>query len=325
MIKALRANWIALASSFLFLAAIFYILHQQDKISSVVTVWKGLDRGYLTLAILLTVCLIHPTSAWRLAEILSIDEVGAVRFLTVLRIHLISQFVANGAPISAVADLARATMVKLRYQLSPGRSVRLIFNERLCAALGAAFLGLLASLVLLAVAAHTKLIYAQFALWVFSFISVAALLAFASLRIDIGIPIVTRVLDGIALLRGVFRRASTVLVLLLISIAQMLSFAVVYIALAKSMQLPVPWWYLLLYTPAIFFVSSLPIFYQGWGGREAIIIAALGDLGTVTTTQSVALSVAFGVVMFLGSLPGAIFWIMRPSMRKKVPVGTPAP
>jgi hypothetical protein len=32
-----------------------------------------------------------------------------------------------------------------------------------------------------------------------------------------------------------------------------------------------------LYMPLIFFVTSLPIFYMGWGGREAIVMMTLGD------------------------------------------------
>ena len=72
------------------------------------------------------------------------------------------------------------------------------------------------------------------------------------------------------------------------------------------------------FMPVIFFVSSLPVFYLGWGGREAIVIATLGSMGTVTRVEAVALSVALGVVVFLASLPGAAFWAMRPSMRKAI-------
>jgi hypothetical protein len=43
-------------------------------------------------------------------------------------------------------------------------------------------------------------------------------------------------------------------------------------------------------------------------------------MGTVSSAQSIALSVAFGVVVFISSLPGAVFWMMRPSMRKFVQV-----
>jgi len=61
-------------------------------------------------------------------------------------------------------------------------------------------------------------------------------------------------------------------------------------------------------------VSALPIFYQGWGGREAIVVATIGGVGQVTNAEAIALSIAFGIVIFLASLPGAVVWIMQPSM-----------
>jgi hypothetical protein len=73
-----------------------------------------------------------------------------------------------------------------------------------------------------------------------------------------------------------------------------------------------------LYMPLIFFVSSLPIFYLGWGAREAVFIASLGSVGGISTAESVALSLGLGVMVFLSSLPGAVFWLMRPSMRKQI-------
>ena len=49
-----------------------------------------------------------------------------------------------------------------------------------------------------------------------------------------------------------------------------------------------------------------------------MIILTIGGMGSVSSAQSIALSVAFGVVVALSSIPGALFWIMRPSMRKSV-------
>jgi hypothetical protein len=73
-----------------------------------------------------------------------------------------------------------------------------------------------------------------------------------------------------------------------------------------------------LFKPFIFLVSSLPIFYQGWGGREAVVILTIGGMSTVTTAQAIALSIAIGVVVALSSIPGAVFSMTRPSMRKSV-------
>jgi hypothetical protein len=105
---------------------------------------------------------------------------------------------------------------------------------------------------------------------------------------------------------------------MVISLFQMISMACVFIILAAGMHIAVPPVRAMLFMPLIFFVSSLPIFYLGWGAREAIVIATLGSAATVSTAEAVALSVGFGVIVFLSSLPGALFWLLRPSMRKAI-------
>jgi hypothetical protein len=68
--------------------------------------------------------------------------------------------------------------------------------------------------------------------------------------------------------------------------------------------------------PFVFFVASLPIFYLGWGGREAAVVLTLGSVSSISSSEAVALSVAFGVSFLLAALPGGVFWLIRPSMRK---------
>jgi glycosyltransferase 2 family protein len=114
------------------------------------------------------------------------------------------------------------------------------------------------------------------------------------------------------------RRPAIAAKLLLTSVVLLLGFSVTFIILAHGMQIQVSAPHVFLFMPLIFFVSALPIFYQGWGGREAIVIATIGSTGQVTSAEAIALSVAFGVVAFLASLPGAVLWIARPSMRKVI-------
>jgi hypothetical protein len=76
--------------------------------------------------------------------------------------------------------------------------------------------------------------------------------------------------------------------------------------------------YIVVFSPIILFVNSLPIFYFGWGGREAAIIATLGVVGGMAKPEAVALSIAFGVLSLLCSLPGGVVWLMRPSLRKSL-------
>ena len=123
---------------------------------------------------------------------------------------------------------------------------------------------------------------------------------------------------SVILLGRMLRRPVVAGQLVLVSLAQLAGFALVFIALAKGMHLAASPLQIALFTPFIFLISSLPIFYQGWGGREAVVLLTIGGTGAVTSAQAIALSVAFGAVVFLSSLPGAVLWLLRPSMRKSV-------
>ncbi len=60
--------------------------------------------------------------------------------------------------------------------------------------------------------------------------------------------------------------------------------------------------------PLVLLFSSVPISIGGWGVREFGAIGLLG-LISVSSQQAVAISLQFGVVSLLMSLPGAIFWL----------------
>jgi hypothetical protein len=129
------------------------------------------------------------------------------------------------------------------------------------------------------------------------------------------INLIQRVIRAIYMLRQMLHDPVMAATITLISIVQMFAFTTVYFVLALSMQLPVPRWQyatnLLRFLPARFLSGA-------GGGREAIIVFSMSDLCPVTTVQSAALSIAFGVIIFVSSLSGAILWMMRPSMRKSI-------
>src|ERR1700730_290591 len=95
-----RYNWIAFASSLLFLAAIFFILGRKQAFDALTEVWNRIDPAALTLAILLNL-FVQAVGAWRVNVITAADGLASIKFLSLFRIQLISQFVAHGAPISA--------------------------------------------------------------------------------------------------------------------------------------------------------------------------------------------------------------------------------
>jgi len=52
----------------------------------------------------------------------------------------------------------------------------------------------------------------------------------------------------------------------------------------------------------------LPISVGGWGVREAAAVALLAMAG-VDAASALLVSITFGVLIFLATLPGILFWL----------------
>jgi hypothetical protein len=248
-------------------------------------------------------------------------EQADVGLLSLLRIQFISQFVAHGAPISALADLGRAAMLKLRFDFTIGRSVRFVFYERICGALGAVICGIFALIIQLFAPVSHSLLLVQALLWAAGVVGTGVLIAISRLRIRMGIDLLNRIARAVVGVGHLFLHWRVALSLTLASAFQILGLALLFIVLAAGMHINASPLHIILFMPLIFFVSSLPLFYLGWGAREAVVIATIGQSGAISTAEAVAISVAYGVIVFVSSLPGAVFWLMRPSMRKAVRIG----
>jgi glycosyltransferase 2 family protein len=67
------------------------------------------------------------------------------------------------------------------------------------------------------------------------------------------------------------------------------------------------------------FATALPISLAGWGIREVSLVSLLGLLG-VDREAALVLSVEFGIICTLMSLPGAVIWL---SLRKRSTLADP--
>jgi glycosyltransferase 2 family protein len=317
MLKHLRLQGVAFVSSFLLFTAILYLLSRKQSLNALIDVLGRSDTIPFFIAVLLML-LVQAVSAYRVKIITAAEALHSIGYRSLFRIQLISQFIAFGAPISALSDLAKAAMIKLRFGLPLGQSIRVVLYERICGALGAVAIGVFATIGQLATSTPKFLVEIQFAVWTAGILVGAAILAIGGLNLTTGGGLVDRAARVITTLAAILRHPTVAGQLFLVSLFQLLGFAIIFLILAQGMQIPVSRLHVVLFTPFIFLISSLPIFYQGWGGREAVIVLTIGGMGNVTSAQSVALSVAFGIVVALSSLPGALFWMMRPSMRKSV-------
>jgi uncharacterized membrane protein YbhN (UPF0104 family) len=78
--------------------------------------------------------------------------------------------------------------------------------------------------------------------------------------------------------------------------------------------------------PVLLLAHTLPISIGGWGVREAAAVALLGMTG-VDATSALLVSIMFGVLLVLATLPGALFWLMlrEPAHRDDIDVSTHDP
>ncbi len=64
----------------------------------------------------------------------------------------------------------------------------------------------------------------------------------------------------------------------------------------------------LLIIPTILLVSMLPISFAGWGLREAAMIVGLGFFA-ITKENALSISIIFGFMQIISSIPGLFFWL----------------
>ena len=76
-------------------------------------------------------------------------------------------------------------------------------------------------------------------------------------------------------------------------------------SISYFMNINLSFWTCLVIFPSVFLVMSLPISIAGWGIREGAMVIALGYIG-ISPNQSISLSIAFGLVLLAGALPGLL-------------------
>jgi Lysylphosphatidylglycerol synthase TM region len=318
LITFLKRNGPAIVSLTLLGAAILYLASRKDELSAVVAAWRRIDTPDLFGAIGL-IMLSQLSVAWRCCVIFEADGLHRPNlFWSNLRIQMVTLFASHGAIIPGFADVAKATMVKLRFDISAARSVKLVVYERMCSAIGYMMVGLLATLPLYFLRVRPLLVVVPLMLWLVGFAMLGVILVLVNRQISTGYARIDWLISTFMRVGQLYQQRRSFIELFLCALMQLLLVAGTFLLLSRAMAMPIEPAFIFLFIPFIFFIASLPIFYMGWGGREAVVIMTLGAVGHLPTPEALALSASYGVIIFLASLPGAVFWLTRPSMRKAV-------
>jgi hypothetical protein len=165
LIAFLKRNIAALVSLILLGAAILYLASRKDQISAVLAAWRRIDTPDLvgTIGLML---LAQFSAAWRCRVIFEVDGLHRRHlFWSNLRIQLVTLFAAHGAIVPGITEVAKATMLKLRFGITAMRSVKLVVYERICSVVGCMMVGLLATPALYFFQVPPLLVVGPLVLW----------------------------------------------------------------------------------------------------------------------------------------------------------------
>jgi uncharacterized membrane protein YbhN (UPF0104 family) len=117
-----------------------------------------------------------------------------------------------------------------------------------------------------------------------------------------------------------FRRAllspSAALAALVCGVAAQIGDALAVFALGRGLDLPASLGTCLVIVPLANILQALPISVAGWGVRETFFVAAFGLVG-VRPSGALSLSIMFGLLGMLTSLPGGLLWLMGGGAHKR--------
>jgi uncharacterized membrane protein YbhN (UPF0104 family) len=125
--------------------------------------------------------------------------------------------------------------------------------------------------------------------------------------------------------RTALLRPATVIPILFYGLINQIGVVLVVYILAQGLGLSVSFTSCLLVVPLSNLVQILPISVAGWGLREGFFVAMFRffDVGA---DKALALSMVFGILILVASLPGGVIWLLRKratDQEARLPIGVP--
>lgn len=269
-----------------------------EKIWNINVFWASLALGSLMLS--------YPLNSMRLKYVLTVDAAITCRFSQVLPIVWVSSFLSLAAPSAAFSDGIRATLLRATKLSNLSLAIRAVLVDR---AMGLIYTLGLAGLLLLILPVNINPGISNY--WGLVFLS--GFLG-AAAAIFLGSKLVNKI-QFFARLRNLFKdmrhlvsNPKTVVLFLGFAVANTIISALCLWFIARGFSVDASFWTFFMLTPAILIVNNLPIFYQGFGGREATMLFAFGNPSSGMSPELIlTISLVSGVAMMAAALIGSVF------------------
>ena len=292
---------------------LFIVIFDKVDINSTIEILKATDSSFFILALLvLTIEVLIANTRWRLI----LKQLGSnIAYFTALRYLWIGVFFNQALPSSIGGDAVRGYYLCKNEDYSISEATIGVLLDRVIGLLG------LVLLVIFTIPLIFESIVTPLTKWTILAIIIAALLAIImSLIIDL-IPnkfSQWKIMNGLVKFSSKGREVLFSfygMLSIILSLIIHLTFVFAAWLLAYGMGLDISLTGMLLIVPITNLLIALPISIAGWGVREGLFIAGLGYLN-VSSDAALALSILYGLLMLVVSLPGLIDWILQ---KPKIP------
>jgi len=302
---------LSLAASLVLLALGIAVMHQRVNWRDVAAVWGNLNPILVALACVIY-WLQYPLNSIRLQRVIlwatgcSAHDIAPLRFL--FKVTCSSGFVAAAAPIGLAGDAAKIAALRLFGSLSVTEATRCALFDRVVGVQWLCLIGLATLPFQGAAGLSMEIIVPQLVIFSAPIIGVAVLLALPSILARIPghlIEKIARIFTGYQAILLPSRSAiQGAIILLNLALA---GGALYLLFLAAGSHVNA--WLIAAFIPLLQLVNGLPFLYMGWGGREIAMASTIGAAGSLTMNETLAISIAWGVVLITTGVVNGLFLI----------------
>lgn len=278
----------------------------------------GVSYGTLALAGCLEVVAVG-IAAWRWKIVLGALDLPT-GYGAVFRLFYIGQFINQVLPANIGGDIFRTWSV-FREGTKILRALMAVALDRLVALVGLALLVVPGLYFLTGVTDDATPFWILFALvlgvaaGVVLFLALGVLTLPGRLLAVFGLGgLMAWITEASILARAVLMKWRTAIPVIALAVAVHGLAVISILVLAEGLGIPLAAGAAFALIPPVILASVIPISYAGWGVREGAMVVFLGYAG-MAPEAAIGLSLLFGGVNFLVSLPAAIFWLGASELR----------
>jgi uncharacterized membrane protein YbhN (UPF0104 family) len=217
-------------------------------------------------------------------------------------------FVAVAAPVGLAGDAAKIAALRLFGSLSITDAARCALFDRVVGAQCLSLLGLATLPVQAALGVARPVILPQLLVFGAMLVAISGLLVFPRAVSLLPFRAAERIATVFSGYRAFIVPRRLALQVALAAISAALAAGSLYV-LMRAAALNVDFITIAGFVPLLLLVNGLPFLYLGWGGRELAMAATLGAAGGLTLNETLAVSIAWGVVLIMTAIVSGLFLI----------------